>query len=538
MGILKKAINTINEIFEEEVDTDLISAYAFNRQILDGTFYKKYVFGVTEKRRGPELSNPLQASGAIFIGKMGSGKSESSAFTIYTMQMASGDCTYFILLDPEKQLGNYDLIFENDNCARGLGRVIKGSDTPDVKDISTVIAGISCAYDEFLARSRVMGQVGFDNIGEYEKYINNNNKKTILKRLMDNNKSMTDEEAEEWYEEAVPDDKRPIKMAMMVMLIEEFHALVTHPNFDYQENYREQGSPANKLYKLSKVGRSYGISMFAISQRVAKDIPSDLLAGLNNKLCFLPPSSYDASALGLDHATQIRSGEPGKYACEDGFGQYPFMEKDTAKRALEVHKKEYEGIHYGPKPSEIRDKLGNNSSVAEAIKKLTFGEVVANMVMYPLEDIASKFLNRAGFDINRTPDDYPYELIVEKGDEKFGVKCVKEVKRGYGPSQGLSKEKKEFISKHAEVKGMNGVLFFSASASKNMGGSSDEIGKDAMKNMADILDNKNKYSDEEFKEMLSPYSIFRDEEGSEKPKKENKSSKKGKYEDLDKLIFD
>lgn len=543
MSFLKNIKEKIHNLYEEDVNTDLVSAEAFNRQIMDGTFHRKYVFGITEKARGPELANPLQASGAILIGKMGSGKSASGSMTIYTMQMASGDSVFFILLDPDKQLGDYDLIFEDYNCARGLGKVIKGSDTPDVKDISTVIAGISCAYEEFLARSRIMGLIGFDNIGAYEKYINENDKKTILKRLKQNNKDISDEEMEQWYEEAVPGDKRPIKMAMIVILVEEFHALVTHPNFEWQENYREQGTPANKLFKLSKVGRSYGISLFAVSQRVAKDIPSDLLAGLNNKLCFLPPSSYDASALNLDHASQIRAGEPGKYACEDGFGQYPFMEKETIQKALEVHKKEYEGIHYGPSPSEIRDKLGNNSSVAEAIKKLSFTDVVANLVMYPLEDVASKFLERAGYTVKRTPEDYPYELIAEKAGKKYGVKSVKEVKRGFGPSKGLSKEKKEFINKHAKVKGFDGILVFTPSESK-MGGpgsSGDEISKDAMKNMAEVLDNEKNYSDSELKEMLSSYSIFDDpheDRVEDKDPKDKKEDIKSKYEDIDKLIFD
>lgn len=527
----------IKSIFEGDVVTDRISSKAFQRMIEDGTFHRKYVFGVTQNNRGPQLSDPLKASGAVFVGKMGSGKSAGASFSVYTMQMASGDCTFFILLDPGKQLGDYTHIMNCENCASGKGRVDKDSDDPEVKDISSVIAGISSAYDEYLARSEIMGPAGFDNLKAWEQFVNNNNKKSIRKHMLESAPEMSDSAFESWYERAVPDDKRPIKMAYIVIVIEEAHALMVHPNFEFLENYHTQGSPANKLFLLSKVGRSYGISTFIVSQRIARDIPSDLLAGLNNKLCFLPSTNYDAGALNLEHASSIKAGESGKYANDDGFGQYPFMESDAIKKALDKYKKEYVGIHYGPSPGKIRDRMGNNGSIYETIKKMTFSEVTSNHSLFPLDAIASKFMTEAGYTIEKTDEKTPYELHAHKGDVKLAIKCVKEKKKGHSYAPSVSKERMDMIENHSKIKNnCDELLYFSISKGRGMSpGPKNEINLEQMEVLGGLLDNKKSYTSDEFFRMVSKYPIFKDFSEQKKttpgPKKKGARGDRGDNDD-------
>lgn len=524
MSFMTNLGEKLGHLFEGDIQTDMISAKAYQRMIEDGTFFRKYVFGVTQEDRGPALATPTTASGAIFIGKMGSGKSAGARHTVHTMDLAFGDSLFIILLDPIKTLGDYSLLFDNENVSYGLGRAFKDAEDPDVKDISTIIAGISCAWDEYLARTNVMGPAGFDNILFWEKFINESSESEAKKRVKKNNPGWSDERVNEWYRLAVPNGK-PVVMSYILLVIEEAHALMTHPNFDFFENAGETGTPAYKLKQLNKVGRSFGITTFAASQRVAKDIPTDLLSGLNNKLCFRPATSYDASQLGLEHANEIKSEESGKYACEsgsNGYGQYPYMSDDAIKYLMEKYKKPYIGVHYGLQPKQIRDRMGNNSSIDEAMDDMTFTEVYANASLFPIESLATKYLKGAGYEVSESEEGAPYELIGLKNGARFAIKCVREVKQGHTYSNGMSKEKIDMITKHATLKdNCKDVFYFSMSKGRGVGGGlgNNEMNKDKLKTLAEILDKKTMYSEQEFLELVSDYPIF---QTLENPKKKTK----------------
>lgn len=291
------------KLFLSQVEKEEGDFRSYMENLKAGNFRDVLNYGVAEDKRGFLLKNPVEQPGALYCGGMGSGKSVAMRFTLSTHFISNSDITFYLLIDTQKGMTDYEPLFMYDkNVATALN------------DKSKLVPAFEMIYLEMMARKEEFSRLGAKNILVYEE----------LRR-----EGVKDSEGK-WIQKPEPNYKG---MARIIIGIEEFHDVPNNEIVKYHLNSDRENSPAYQLKMILRIGRSYGITMLAATQRAtADDFPSSLKPGITQQMSFKVNNPGDAAAINLPLAVDIKGDQRGRCVYENGFIQFPYLnDKDLKK---------------------------------------------------------------------------------------------------------------------------------------------------------------------------------------------------------------
>jgi len=357
--------------------------HSYIEGIKTNLFKDMFCFGISEGRRGFHLINPLTDPGALYCGGMGSGKSIAMKFTLITHMLANSENTIYILFDGLKGMSDYKLMFKyTKNVAYAIN------------DMAKIVPVIDMVHAEMMSRKVEFSRVGAANYIEYDK---------IMKAKDPSHKSIS----------------------RIVLACEEFHSI---PNSEYVKfpfMVDNQGSVAFQLKELMRVGRSYGLTLLAATQRaVSDDFPSSLKAGISQMMAFRVNNINDVSAMNVAHAADIRPGNPGRCAYMDGFIQFPYMEDEVAEFLLNKFYKPFNAKLLKYQVEDYQKAfLGEGNEGVLYVKPYT--EILKNYKQFNQVKIAERFLKAFGFKTkDQTIKAYNCNLLAERDGRKYVVLVI------------------------------------------------------------------------------------------------------------------
>ena len=372
-----------------------ISSYM--KSLEAGEFKNLFNFGVAEEKRGYLLMDPLTDPGALYCGGMGSGKSIAMKFTLITHVLANASNTIYILYDGLKGMGDYKILFDlKDNVAIALN------------DPAKVVPVIDMLHGEMMARKEEFAKYNANGIKEYDE---------IMSAKDPNYKGM----------------------ARIVLAMEEFHQVPNSEYVKFAYTVDTPGSVAFQMKELMRVGRSYGLTLIAATQRaVADDFPSTLKAGISQMMAFRVSNINDVSALNLTHAGDIRPGSPGRCAYLGGFIQFPYMTDNVAGWLL---KKYYKPLQAKTLKYSIQDyqKAFSGEGNSGMVLVKPYRDILTNHKQYNHLDIASRFLKRFDFKIEPQKNEaFICNMLAERDGRKYAVLVIN------SPTLGTEKAAQSF----------------------------------------------------------------------------------------------
>lgn len=345
-----------------------------------GGFRDKMFYGIAEDKRGFLTLDPVQQPGALYCGGMGSGKSIAMRSTLITHMAANSDNTIYILVDALKGMTDYALLFEyTKNVATALG------------DTAKLIPVIEMIYKECMLRKDEFSKVQAPNIYEYEK---------IIRKQGNPN----------------------YKLARIVLAIEEFHSVPNADVIKYHMNVDRNGSAAAMLKDLLRVGRSYGITLLAATQRATSDdFPSSLKPGITQLMAFRVNNPGDATAINLPLAADIRMEQRGRCVYEGGFIQFPYIDDETGAAILKKYYKPLEAELMSYKLEDYHQAFSGEGNTG-MVKVKTFKSLIENFNSFKVEDIVSRLLEAFDFEVQpQTNKAMPVNLIAKRAGTKYAV---------------------------------------------------------------------------------------------------------------------
>ncbi len=414
-----------------------------------GAFKDKMFYGIAEDRRGFLIVDPVQQPGALYCGGMGSGKSVAMRSTLITHMAANAENTIYILVDTLKGMTDYALLFDYDkNIATALN------------DPSKLIPVIEMIYQECMARKEEFSKVNASNIYEYEKKVRQK------------------------------DPSYP-GLARIILAMEEFHAVPNAEVIKYHMNVDRNGSPAAMLKDLLRVGRSYGITLLAATQRATSDdFPSSLKPGITQLMAFRVNNPGDATAINLPMAADIRMEQRGRCAYEGGFIQFPYIDDITGKKILEKYYKPLKAKLLRNDLSQYHQAFSGEGNEG-MVKVKTLKSLIDNYNSFKLEDIIGRILEYFDFKISPQKNKaLSVNLIAERDGTRYGVMILQ------GRSGG-SKKSVEAFKEGAKILECDSMIAISidgtipmdvASARKEVNGY--DLDVEDLNRIANILDNK------------------------------------------------
>lgn len=242
--------------------------------------------------------------GALFAGKMGSGKSYSMLFTLATWLANNGHHTILFMIDLKKGMNDYAPLFDG-------GLYEMRSDDRPFKQVYTCFSNedkihkvIDLCFSEISAREKLFNFIRASNVQEYEKLLED---EKVYNRLL----------------AQFPGKKIPKKIPRIFLAIEEFHEIPAI--LDFENNVKKPGTTAKKLASIGKVGRTFGIWFLIATQRAFQsDIPTLIGSSIANRMIHkvLP---QEAAYLKVDGAGEIPAGLKGRCWCDIGEVQFPYF---------------------------------------------------------------------------------------------------------------------------------------------------------------------------------------------------------------------
>ena len=468
---IKKFLNVPIEKSEGDVDS-------YIKKLESGYFKDKVCYGISDETKGFLVSNPLISPGALYCGGMGSGKSIAMRFTAITHFISNSENTFYILVDPVKGMTDYIPLFKyRSNVAVALN------------DTAKLIPVIEMVSAEMHARKEEFSKIGANNIEKYDE---------IMRKKNANDPGM----------------------ARIVLCIEEFHSVPNAEQIKYAYNSEKNGSAAFLLKEILRIGRSYGISLLAASQRAtADDFPSSLKPGISQIMVFKVSNPTDASALNLSHASEIRGDQKGRCAYEGGFIQYPYIDDSSAEYLLEKYSKPLTArlLKYQVNDYQVAFEGEGNEGMVQ-IKP--FKSLFDNWTQFNPDDIIIRLLRYFDYKVEKQNNPaFSINLIAEKNNVKFGVDIIK-TQKGNVSDKAMSS-----VLEHSKLLGCDNVMVFFLEGGmipsqvtnflKSNNGQIFDL-EDLMR-ISSVIDNKGKLEEEgKFEQLYSNISLSKNPEDSKK----------------------
>jgi hypothetical protein len=354
--------------------------HSYLKMLEKGSFKDVFNFGIAEATRGFLLVNPLTDPGALYCGGMGSGKSQAMKFTLITHLIANSRNTIYLLYDGFKGMADYKIMFDlKDNVAYAIN------------DPSKIVPIIDMVHGEMMARKEEFAKYNASSIKEYD---------TMMLQKDPNYKGL----------------------ARIVLAMEEFHSIPNSEYVKFAYLVDNPGSVANQMKELMRVGRSYGLTLIAATQRaVSDDFPSTLKPGISQMMAFRVTNPNDVSALGLTHAQDIRQGMSGRCAYQNGFIQFPYFGDTDAVPAWLI-KKYYKPLEAKTLKYSINDfhKAFSGEGNDGVLLVKPFKDIVNNAKQFNHIKIAERFLKSFNFKVEDQKNEaFMCNFIAERDGIKY-----------------------------------------------------------------------------------------------------------------------
>lgn len=383
---------------------------SYIKSLESGSFRGKVVYGVSDFLRDFYKVDPVETPGALFIGGMGSGKTVAMRFSVVTHMLSNSEDTVYLFFDSEKSMGDYKVLMNyRENVASAID------------DVTKIVPMIEMVFDEMEARKHEFSKHGVGNIKSYNSKMKSEN----------------------------PETKN---LSNIIMCFEEFHSIPNTKQMNFRMNYDREGSLAEKLLKIARVGRSYGINIMIANQRAtSEEVPSQIKPALSVLMAFKVNQSGEAASLNLPHNEDITATQRGKCAYEQGFMQFPFLASKGDKKAIlsdpkapikpietieglmEKYRKPYNGRLLSGSVQKFQEafEAEGNSGIVK-IKPLT--ELFEFYQQYDTIDIIEKVLSTFKYTIEKqTNKSFIANLIAYKNDKKYFVKFYEDRRDGSDP---------------------------------------------------------------------------------------------------------
>lgn len=321
--MITKPQDFLEKIFLPPVISEEFNVDRYIRDLEAGHFNDFFNLGILEQDSGKWLlKNFEQSPNVVYVGAMGSGKSESAKFTLITWMLANSHKTQLFIVDTLKDAGDYKDLFEKNDKGENL--------YPQVFEIlnssEKVMRLLDLIWDEYEDRMKLFKTINANKLSEFEK-------------------------------------KTGRTVNRCIVLFEEFHNIFQV--LDFKQNFKVDNTPANKLWKLLKVGRSAGIWFIGCSQKgTSSDIAPEVIANFLNKQIFKVQPTESAYLIGSAEASRILESEKGRCLTEHGFIQFPYMKKEQdIRRLLKLFMKPLKGEFAFLKAKIIEDVINGNSLI-------------------------------------------------------------------------------------------------------------------------------------------------------------------------------
>lgn len=321
--MMTKTQDFLEKIFLPPIISEEFNVDRYIRDLEEGKFDDEFNLGILEQDSGKWLLKDFEKSpNVVYIGAMGSGKSESAKFTLITWMLANSHKTQLFIVDTLKDAGDYKDLFEKDNNGKNI--------YPQVFEVlnstEKVQRLLDLIWDEYEDRTKLFKTINANKLSEFEK-------------------------------------KTGRTINRCIVLFEEFHNIFQV--LDFKQNYKNDNTPANKLWKLLKVGRSAGIWFIGCSQKgTSSDIAPEVIQNFLNKQIFKVSPTESSYLVGSSEASRILDTEKGRCLSEHGFIQFPYIknEKDI-RRLLKTFVRPLKGEFAFLNPKIIEDVINGNSLI-------------------------------------------------------------------------------------------------------------------------------------------------------------------------------
>lgn len=449
---MKKGL--LSKFLVAPVDREVDNIDEYLKMVEAGKFHNQVCYGIAEEKRGFLMVDPKEQPGALYVGGMGSGKSIALRFSIITRVITNSEHDFYILVDPLKGMTDYACLFGlQENVVTALNNPAK------------LVPVIEMVHEECMARKDEFSRLKAPSIYEYESKM----------RKQDPN----------------------YKMARIFIVVEEFHAV---PNSEYIKfSYKSDtpGTAAYKLKELMRIGRSYGISMMAASQRATPDdFPSTLKPGITMLQAFRVNNPGDATGMNLPNAADIRMEQRGRCVYEGGQMQYPYVNDETAEVLLKKYYKPLKAKMLKYTVDDYHQALAGEGNEG-MVRIKPYKEILANISQFNPLDVYTRFLETFNFKVEKqTNTALSVQLIAERDNIRYAVLAF----AGRG---GQSDKMMESFRHGAELLGCKGAILMTnegnfGSIESKLKGFSDKILADGedLQRMAEILDNRRRLEEE------------------------------------------
>lgn len=306
MGILDR-------IFLPKIERNEFTFEKFLRDMHSNKFRDHFNLGICERDSGSWLLKDFtEEPNALFVGSMGSGKSVAARFTILTWMLANSDKTLLFIVDTVKGAQDYNMFF-------GLDQVYEIIGSPE-----KVHRVIDLLYDEAMARQDLFNETGVAGIKDFEK-------------------------------------KTGKKMTRCIILMEEFHA-IPFAIMQFDKEFKNEGTTANKYHTLMRIGRSIGIWFLACTQKsTSSDVPKEVIINFTQKQMFRVSRGEANYVLGNDAPANLRTDQKGRCFTDFGEVQFPYISDSLTEKLLDKYVKPCDAISARLTPTMIEDVLAGRS---------------------------------------------------------------------------------------------------------------------------------------------------------------------------------
>ena len=326
--------------------------------------------------------DPVNQPGALYIGGMGSGKSIAARFTILTRLFSNSEHDLYVLVDPVKAMSDYACMFPlKDNVVTALSSPAK------------VVPVIDMVHAEMMERKDEFAKENANSIYSYEDAI----------RKKDPN----------------------FKLARIFLCMEEFHSI---PNSEYVKfSYKcdTPGTTASKLKDISRIGRSYGITMIAATQRCTPDdFPSTLKPGITMLMAFRVNNPGDAAAANLPMAADIGMDQKGRCCYEGGMIQFPYIKDDPANELIKRFYKPLSAKLLRYQVQDYHKALSGDGNDGMVWVK-PYKDILQNIQEYNPIEVYTRFLTSFDFKVKKQENGaLSVNLIAERDGIRYAVLCI------------------------------------------------------------------------------------------------------------------
>lgn len=459
---LKKVFNALCPLFEP----DSVDARAYFKNIESGKWKDKLVFGISQRKAGFLTSDPFQSPGAAYIGMMGSGKSVAMRFTLVTDMACNSAKTLYFLYDQAKAMGDYSAVFKYPNVITAV----------NVGEEEKFILLMDMLWSEICKRNKVIAEeMRLKNLQEYEEAKSNPRSK--------------------YYD---PNFKG---LARIKVYIEEFAAVSMSKLIGLEDKKDNEGSAAWQFKLAMRIGRSVGITFVLATQRATyTDIPNDVKQGLASWFVFKVGSAGDAASANLPAAADIPKGMPGRCVTEEGFMQYPYIDRNI-NALLDHYVKPLEAEFMTHQLSDYKKAFSQRGiSGLLYVKPVVFA--VKQQSQFKPADVGNRILSLFGFSCTKQENSsLVADLIAERDGEKYAVVLHRgggRFNRG-GNGDEVGKSQQGLIDSLPLLKvkkiisiGLDGDDPFESLVSKHGGYS---VSQQELFRIADVIDNKETFED-------------------------------------------